>query len=60
MTSDLCLVFQGVLVTWGTQVTTLQYLEMMGTMGTQGVRGQRAQKDRRGSKDCQASPEIQE
>lgn len=42
MTSDLCLVFQGVLVIWGTQVRTLQYLEMMGTTGTQDAGGQMA------------------
>lgn len=59
-TPDLCLVFQGVLVTWGIQVRTLQYLEMMGTTGTQGAGGQRAQRDFQGPQECQASPEIQE
>lgn len=51
---------QGVLVTWGIRVRTLQHLVMMGTMGTQGARGQGASRDLRGPKDCQGSPEIQD
>lgn len=58
--SDLFLVFQGVLVTWGIQVRTLQYLETMGTTGTQAAGDQRAQGDLLGPKGCQASPGIQE
>ena len=48
------LVFQGALVTWGSQVPTLPYLEMMGTMGAQGARGQREKMGLQDPMDCQA------
>lgn len=51
---------QGILVTWGIQVRTLQYAEMKGTMGTQGAWGQMVQRDFQGPRECQASPDVQE